>query len=77
MQSAALAVGILPAFLEYIQDAPRRAWSRVKEATDEAVDVFGNDAEQLLERIRSNDRLLWLFDGTVDAAARASTEQKA
>jgi hypothetical protein len=77
VQSAAVALGILPAFLEYIQDAPGRAWSRLKAATDEAVDVFGDDPEQLLARIRSNDRLLWLFDTTVDAAARASTKQKA
>ncbi|MGH9252022.1 MAG: hypothetical protein ACRD0W_21270, partial [Acidimicrobiales bacterium] len=65
-----------PTFLEYMQDAGQRAWSRVKAASDEAADVFG-DAEQLLERISSDDRLLWLLDTTVDAAARASTEQKA
>jgi hypothetical protein len=76
VQSTALAVGILPTFLEYIQDTSKRAWSRVKAASDEAVDVFG-DAEQLLERITSDDRLLWLLDSTVDAAARASTEGKA
>jgi len=76
VQSTALAVGILPAFLDYLQDASQRAWSRVKAASDEATDVFG-DAEQLLERISSDDRLLWLLDSTVEAAARASTEQKA
>jgi hypothetical protein len=76
VQSAAVALGVLPVFLEYIQDAPRRAWLRVKAATDEAADRFG-DAEKLLERISSDGRLLWLLDTTVDAAARASTEQKA
>ena len=55
LQSTALALGILPTFLEYIQDAPRRAWSRVKAASDEATDVFGG-AEQLLERISSDER---------------------
>jgi hypothetical protein len=76
VQAAAVALGVLPAFLEYIQDAPRRGWRRVKAATDEAADRFG-DAEELLERIASDERLLSLLDTTVDAAARASTEQKA
>jgi hypothetical protein len=77
VQSAAIAVGIVPAFLELLQDASRQALFRLAAASDEAVAVFGDDVEQLLERIGSNDRLLWLFGTTMDAAAVASTDQKA
>jgi len=76
VQAAAVALGVLPVFLDYLSDVPRRAWRRVKVATDEATDRLG-DAEELLRRIRSDDLLLWQFDTTVEAAASASTEQKA
>jgi hypothetical protein len=76
LQAAALSFGVSAGLLDYILDVPQRAIRKVKVATDEAAGLYG-DAEALMARVVSDERLLWQFDATVSAASTAATDQKA
>jgi len=76
LAAIAPALGVSAAMLDYIQDTPVRALRKVKVATDEAAQRYG-DPDRLLARISEDERLLWQFDSTVGAASRAATDQKA
>lgn len=77
VQAAATAVAIVPAFLDYLQGASARTWSRVGSMSEAAVEEYPGGAEAFLERLAQDERLLWMLDTSVDAAARTQTEQHA
>jgi hypothetical protein len=73
---AATAFGVSAAFLDYIQSMPLRSLGKIKTATDEAAATYG-DPDKFMSRIAEDERLVWMFDSTVTAAAQAATAAKA
>jgi hypothetical protein len=67
----------LSAGLQYLDVRRARQIDKLRTMGEAARATYGGTAEKLLDRINGDERLQWMLDTAMDAAARAATHQKA
>jgi hypothetical protein len=70
-------IAVIPVGMDYLRERAERQSQRIAAMSDEAAASYPGTVDELLARLRSDERLQAIFDEAVDASARASTQAKA